>query len=138
MVVPKINDTLLISNPNSKSYKYVFLGFDFDAIYARSVLSDKESFVKMLSSYSFKIDSKEYLNPDWIKNGIEYKTIPIMSRMNVESNSDTISIYYHDIQKINTKSSSYSAFIILAGVAADLLFLKSIDFPHKPGGGSIW
>jgi len=136
LVAPKINDTLFISAPNEKNYKYIFLGFDYNSIYAKSILSNNESFIKMNPDYKFKL-AGEYLNMQWIKKAIEFKTIPIMSKMNLENNTETLSIFYHQIKIINTKSSSYSAIIILSGITADLLIIKNSDFPFLPGV-SLW
>lgn len=127
--VPLINDTLVISNSIGKTYKYIFLGFDYDAICVKSTLTDKEDFIKINSDLKFKLPNGQYLDQHWIKNAIEFKTIPILSKMNLENKDDTYSIYYHQIRKINTKSSTYSGIIVLTGITIDLLIVKNSSYP---------
>lgn len=138
LVVPKIKDTLFITNSIGNKFQYIFLGFDFKSVYVKSTLNDNKLFIKLNSDLKINLTEDQYLEQDWINNAIEFKSIPIMSKMNLENNKDTLSVFYHQIQKIQTKSPNNAAYIILAGVALDLLYLRSIDFPNNPGGGSIW
>lgn len=134
LVIPMISDTLIISTANGRSYQYLFLGFDYNSVYAKHIKTDKDYFITMNPEYKFKIANEEYLDIYWIKNSIEYKTIPILSKINIENDGEINSLFYHQIQKLNTKSSSVSAVAILAGITVDLLIFKNSDFPLKPKG----
>ena len=129
LIVPRINDTLVISNSIGKTYKYIFLSFDNNTIYVGSILSENKNFIKLNSDLKFGFGKEQFLDQYWIINAIKYKTIPIMSKMNIKNNKETHSIFYHQIQKIQTKSENIAAYIILAGVTIDLLILKNSDFP---------
>ena len=80
-IIPEIGDTLLISNPLGNIYKYIFLGFDYNKIYVKSVMSNKNLFIKLRSNPKIVLEDNHFMNLDYLNNGIEYKLIPIMSKM---------------------------------------------------------
>lgn len=133
LLIPKINDTLLIANPLGDLYKYIFLGFDYKSIYVKSILAEKNLFLKLDSIMKIKMDSEHYLDQYSINNAIELKLIPIMSRMNIESKNGINSIFFHQINQFQIKSATVKRYLLILGAAIDIYLISTID-KISPGG----
>ena len=120
MPVPNIGDTLFIANPIGEIYKYIFLGFDYKKIYVKSVLSNHERFMTLLPDQNIKLQNDQYLDFTFINDGIEFKLIPIMSKLNLQIKSGNISVFYHNIHRIQTTSKKTTGYLLLVGIAIDL------------------
>ena len=133
LLIPKINDTLLISNQLGNSYKYIFQGFDYKSIYVKSIFTGNELFLKLDSIMKIKMDSEHYLDQSSINNAIELKLIPIMSRMNIESKNGINSIFFHQINQFQIKSATVKRYLLILGAAIDIYLISTID-KISPGG----
>jgi len=132
-IVPEIGDTLLISNPLGDIYKYIFLGFDYNKIYVKSVLSNENLFINLNTNAKIIFKNNQFLNQDYIKNGFEYKLIPIMSKIHLKNKSDSLSVFYHNIQNIQTNSIKNAKYFMLTGIAIDIILYFSTE--RYPGFG---
>jgi len=132
-IVPEIGDTLLISNPLGDIYKYIFLGFDYNKIYVKSVLSNKNLFINLRSNAKIVLEENHFMNLDYLNNGIEYKLIPIMSKIHLKNKSDSLSVFYHNIQNIQINSVKNAKYFMLTGIAIDIILYFSTE--RYPGFG---
>jgi hypothetical protein len=136
--IPKLGDTLLIANPKGEIYKYIFLGFDFKKIFVKSALSNQKRFIKFIPEMKIKQMNGQYLNYTFINNGIEFKLIPIMSKMRLENKSGSQSVFYHNIHKILTESSNKAKYLTLIGLSIDLFLWYNLEDSWGFGGGKMW
>lgn len=136
--LPKINDTLSISNPMGNIYKYIFLGFDYNKIYVKSAQNGKELFIILNSKVKIKLNDDQYINQNFINNGFEYRLIPIMSKIHLENKSVSDSVFYHNIHNIQTNSTNKTKYLMIVGAAIDLFLISRIDRIDFGGSGNMW
>jgi hypothetical protein len=137
LLIPKIYDTLLISNPLGDIFKYIFLGFDYKKIYVKSTLSNNKLLIKLNSNLNIKANNDTYLDHTLINNVFELKLIPMISKINIKKNKDINSIFYHNIHSIQTKSKNRKRWLVLIGATIDYIIYSQID-NFNIGDGIKW
>ena len=129
--IPKIKDTLIIRNSIGDQYKYEFLGFNYKSIFAKSILSGKEIFVDLNSIIDVTCLNDSILDISKLNSAFENKLIPMISKLNLETNNEQKSIYFHEIKLIKTESIRFKDWLIPVGATIDILIIFDILFNDR-------
>ena len=132
--LPDINDSILVYDRNGFLQKEMFKGFDFNQLYVSAGESESLYPLKYDLIYYMRDRSGNTISPRSIENHIQSGTLPLYSRVLVETPERDVLVDFYDIASvgITEKKENAALYGFAIGLAVDALVVFVLFKSNPP------